>query len=192
MFKNITLIENSVMIIRIIKIYNYLLSFRNYIYIEANNVPMKKILLFTILGILTSCCGNHSEEETVHDVKILSDQDEQEDKDLASIKVESDYDLSTVEAKDRKEFKENLAKIEKEHGVQWDFCTCVMKNDSIDKAIKDPATTDEDFDVLLLRLDEVEQKCKAFLSQSANATPEERSEHQDKVRKCLKANGSLP
>ncbi len=159
---------------------------------KQTTYQMKKILLFTLLSFLFACCGGAPEEEVTEEIKITEDQDEQEDEDLASIKVESDYDLSTVEAKDRKEFKENLAKIEKEHGIQWDFCTCVVKNDSINKAFMEPALPDEKYDKLAARLDEIDTHCKAFLSQSSNVTPEERAIHEKKVKNCLKESATLP
>ena len=90
--------------------------------------------------------------------------------------------------KNQKEFKENLAKIEKVHGEQWDFCTCVVKNDSINKAFSQPVS-DAQFDRLSLRFDEIDQRCKAFLMQSPNVTPEERIKHEKKVRNCLKEAG---
>ena len=85
--------------------------------------------------------------------------------------------MSTVDKKNQKEFKENLAKIEKVHGEQWDFCTCVVKNDSINKAFSQPVS-DAQFDRLSLRFDEIDQRCKAFLMQSPNVTPEERIKHE--------------
>jgi tetrahydromethanopterin S-methyltransferase subunit G len=95
--------------------------------------------------------------------------------------------MGTVDADDRQEFKENLAQIEKEHGEQWDFCTCVIKNDSINKAVH--TAPDSEIDRLFNRLEEIEQKCQAFLVQSKNATPEERQAHEKKVKKCLKDAG---
>lgn len=86
-----------------------------------------------------------------------------------------------------KENQENLQKIEKQYGEQWGFCECVVANDSIDKAVKKI----DDFESpqaekLLDRFDYVAQKCQAFLGMDSNRTPEERSKHEKKVKKCLK------
>jgi hypothetical protein len=76
--------------------------------------------------------------------------------------------------------------IEKEFGKQWDFCDCVVKNDSVNKAIETAA--DEDFDLLLERMDTIDKHCKEMLT-APNTTPEERDRHKRKVRKCLKEAG---
>lgn len=113
-----------------------------------------------------------------------------EDDGLDTIEVKSDYDMSTVvDQKNVKEFKQNLAKIEKEHGIQWDFCTCAVKNDSINKAFMEPNLPDDEFERLSNRFDVIDNKCKAFLAQNPNVTPEQRSAHEMKVKKCLKAAG---
>jgi hypothetical protein len=104
---------------------------------------------------------------------------------------DTDYDLSTVDVKDRAEFKKNLEKIEKKHGDQWDFCTCVVKNDSINKAFSKPVG-DSEFERLSERLDVIDKHCKAFLAQNPNQTPEERVKHEKQVKKCLKEAGINP
>lgn len=77
--------------------------------------------------------------------------------------------------------------IEAKYGVQWDFCDCVVKNDSIEKALM--ATEDDaQIDLILVRMDEVDQRCKTMLAQP-NTTPEQRDKHARKVRKCLKEAG---
>jgi len=86
---------------------------------------------------------------------------------------------------DTSELNESIAKIEKKYGEQWDFCHCVVVNDSIDKAIK-AGNTD---DILLERWDHVDKKCQAFRIQDANRTPEQRELHEKKVRTCLKEAG---
>lgn len=95
--------------------------------------------------------------------------------------------MDNVDPKLRAEFKVSLAQIEKKHGIQWDFCTCVMANDSLDKAAKNPNLSDADFDKIMERFDVVEEKCKAFRIQNPNQTPEERARHEKKVSDCLKA-----
>jgi hypothetical protein len=85
---------------------------------------------------------------------------------------------------DDAEFVENKRKIEKKFGQQWDFCRCVLANDSLDLLIKNNADLDEKF---MKKFDEVDQKCKAFLVMSPNKTPEERTIHEKKIKKCLMA-----
>jgi len=82
------------------------------------------------------------------------------------------------------QFVENKIKIEEKFGEQWDFCRCVLANDSLDRLIKKNVDLDEKF---MKTFDEVDQKCKAFLVMSPNKTPEEREEHEQKIKKCLKA-----
>ena len=103
--------------------------------------------------------------------------------------VVSDYNLSDVDSKNVEEFKENLVKIEKKFGEQWGFCTCVVKGDSINKAFMNPDLPDNEFDILSDRFDYIDDKCKAFRIQNPSITPEERSMHEDKVKKCLKEAG---
>ena len=81
------------------------------------------------------------------------------------------------------QFVENKIKIEKKFGEQWDFCRCVLANDSLDRLIKNNAELDDDF---MKAFDKVDQKCRAFLVMSPNTTPEERAEHENKIKKCLR------
>lgn len=82
-----------------------------------------------------------------------------------------------------KEQKENLAKITSQFGEQWDFCSCVKANDSINVASQ-KEMNDGQFDRFMKRWDEIEKKCKAFLT-VPNTTPEERDLHEAKVKRCL-------
>lgn len=77
--------------------------------------------------------------------------------------------------------------IEKIYGEQWDFCDCVVKNDSVNTAIME--TDDEaQIDLILTRMDTVDKHCKEMLT-TPNTTPEERDRHERKVRKCLRNKG---
>jgi hypothetical protein len=75
-------------------------------------------------------------------------------------------------------------KIEKKYGEQWDFCACILKNDSINKAFKNKLTPEQE-DKLIDRWDFVETKCKE-LTTFDNTTPEERAHYQKKVSNCFK------
>jgi hypothetical protein len=80
---------------------------------------------------------------------------------------------------------ENRNRIEKKYGVQWDFCDCVKKNDSLDKLLKKTTLSDAETDLLLIRADEVEKKCKLFLTDLQSKKPSDRAAHQAKVKACL-------
>lgn len=92
--------------------------------------------------------------------------------------------------KDTTELAENIEKIEKKYGEQWDFCNCVIVGDSINDALQKDLS-DKALDVLLKRFDYVDKKCQAFRIQDPNRTPEEREAHERKVRKCLRNAGKL-
>lgn len=92
-------------------------------------------------------------------------------------------------ATDTAELQESIAKIEEKYGEQWDFCDCVVKGDSINKAFSKPNLPDAEFERLSARFDVIDEKCQAFRIQDANRTPEQREQHEKKVRKCLKAAG---
>ena len=83
------------------------------------------------------------------------------------------------------DFKENKKVIEKKFGEQWDFCACVVLNDSIDKAVKEGSMDDK----LMERFDVVDQKCKSFLVMDNSRTPEERMLHDKKIQRCLREAG---
>ena len=79
--------------------------------------------------------------------------------------------------------------IEKKFGKQWDFCDCVVKNDSINKVFENADNlSDEEFDAAFARMEEIDKHCKELIS-APNTTPDERARHRRKVRKCLKAAG---
>lgn len=74
--------------------------------------------------------------------------------------------------------------IEAKYGEQWDFCACVVKNDSVNKILEN-AGDDADYDAILERMDEIDMHCKTMLT-TPNTTPDERLKHERKVSKCLK------
>ena len=49
----------------------------------------------------------------------------------------------------------------------------------------DEHISDSQFVVLEKRLDQIDEKCKAFRVQNPNITPDERAAHKEKVRLCL-------
>lgn len=151
---------------------------------------MKKHWFFILVMLLfVSCKSEHKED--VHNDLEETDSLETVAPEIDSLvkKSISKYDLSTVDKENSKEFMENLVKIEKEFGEQWSFCDCVVKGDSINKAFSTPNLSDAEFDRLSDRFDYIDSRCKAFRIQNPNATPEERAEHEKKVKKCLKEAG---
>jgi len=88
------------------------------------------------------------------------------------------------------ETKELATVIEKKFGLQWDFCDCVIKNDSINKVTSDlEGVSDAQIDIIFARWDEIEQHCKELLT-APNTTPEERSKYARKVKRCLRNAGT--
>ncbi|MDA7804170.1 hypothetical protein N8987_06305 [Crocinitomix sp.] len=75
--------------------------------------------------------------------------------------------------------------IEKVYGKQWDFCDCVVKNDSVNKAIMETEDDDE-FELISARMEVIDQHCKELLT-TPNTTPDEREKHERKVKKCLRS-----
>ena len=146
----------------------------------------------TVLISLTIISFGSCKESKTDDDSLVIDKDLAVDSMSAKttdIAVISDYDMSKVDADNVEEFKENLVKIEKEFGEQWDFCTCAVKGDSINEAFKKPDLPDAEFNALFERLDFIDEKCKAFRIQNPSKTPEERAAHEKEVKKCLEQVG---
>lgn len=145
------------------------------------------IALAFSFGMLLSACGENAPEKPDSNgekVKKLTREDTLAAK-KDSLNINSEYNLETVDPKHQEEFMENLAQIEKEFGEQWGFCECIIRNDSVQKAFQNPNISDAEFDALDARSTVIANKCKAFLVQSMNQTPEERYEHKKKVNDCL-------
>ncbi|MFK7786966.1 MAG: hypothetical protein AB8B56_17730 [Crocinitomicaceae bacterium] len=148
---------------------------------------MDKLLYLMCFFVLLSCGEEPAKKKEDMDTTEVDTLNVEDPLDTDTIEIVSDYKMDNVDPDERKEFKENLAQIEKKHGVQWDFCTCVVANDSLDKAVKNENISDAEMDEIFERLEVVSEKCKAFQIQNPNQTPEERARHEKKVRDCLKA-----
>lgn len=148
---------------------------------------MKIIFAFLSFFLILSSCGDESNgfKPKKKAVVVMTEEDSITAT-IDSLHITSEMDMSLISPEDRGEFLKNLAEIEKKHGQQWDFCTCVLKNDSINKAFM-KKLSDEAFDELSLRFDVIDAKCKAFLAQNPNQTPGDRAKHEKKVRDCLRA-----
>lgn len=142
---------------------------------------MNHYLYFSICLILFSCTSEVSSESELVEENI--------DSVAENFKIESltsDLDSTTVESYEEEVLIGAKEKIEKTFGKQWDFCDCIHKTDSIQNAIENAGDiSDEEFDGLMSRFEEIDQHCKALVS-SPNTTPEERKAHERKVKKCLK------
>jgi hypothetical protein len=132
--------------------------------------------LFSAFVLLASCNSN---EETSTTDGIPSDSlefadflDNDQQENLAIDIVSNDPDVQ-----------EAHAEIVKNFGEQWDFCTCIVKSDSVNTALM--AAPDELFDKVMERSEYIDSKCKGLLIQP-NATPEDRAIHEKRVKKCLK------
>ena len=132
--------------------------------------------------MLISCGGNETNTEPTDE--LVQD----------SVEMGLDDALKSAERKEKPamdsvDLKKSIKKIEAKYGEQWDFCDCVVKGDSINKAFMKPNIPDKEFDRLSKRFDEIDEKCQAFRIQDADRTPEERSLHEKKVRRCLREAG---
>ncbi len=140
---------------------------------------MKKVIYLSLVGIFslfTSCSGEGDGGETV-------------DSDTLNLDTLVDTTLidSTLFMDDSGYVDEELETtniIEAKYGEQWDFCDCVVKNDSINTVLE-KAGDDADYDAILARMDTIDMHCKTMLT-TPNTTPDEREAHNRKVRKCLK------
>lgn len=146
---------------------------------------MKKSVYFPLLFlafILFSCGSNEECTDCQMDVKA----DTLEKKDDLTVALK---DTATEKKSVEVEMKENHAKIVQKYGEQWDFCTCVIANDSINTAFEKGGMTPKQEEKLMARWEHVDNKCKELLT-TPNTTPDERARHEKKVRKCLKQNKS--
>jgi hypothetical protein len=80
---------------------------------------------------------------------------------------------------------ESLQIIEKKYGHQWDFCDCVLKGDSLNKALQNTKLSEAETSRLMNRFEEIDRRCQAFRITDPNRTPREREAHERKVMQCL-------
>ena len=145
---------------------------------------MKKILVISLLFLSVISC---SEEKKCTDCPECG-----VNLNVKEVTIEeavSNAKSNVNQSVDSNELNVSIAKIEEKYGEQWDFCDCVVKGDSINKAFSKPNLPDKEFDRLSARFDEIDQKCQAFRIQDASRTPEQREQHERKVRKCLRDAG---
>lgn len=142
---------------------------------------MKRAFPILLLSILLVACSSN---ETCSDCELVdSSKDTLVDQtaDLSSVVNNSKEEKLSVQ----EEIKENHAKIVEQFGEQWDFCTCVLANDSINTAFEKSGMSVAQEEKLMARWEYVDTKCKELLTMP-NTTPEDRARHEKKVKKCLR------
>lgn len=153
---------------------------------------MKFTFAILLLFLIVSCSTDQENTDTV-----ILDAAARERDSIAQLEdsldqiIASDYDMSMVDERKRKDFKENLIQIEKEFGEQWNFCECVVKKDSASKALLEDGISDAHFEKVWARSEYIDNKCKAFDVQGDQRTPEERARREKNIKDCLRAAGAL-
>ena len=139
--------------------------------------------LFTFALLLSAC---NSEEK--------KGKENQKTKEADTTQVDTTNQLKDTTQLSEEELKEQGYSIESEEedkimkelnkqAVQWDFCDCVVKNDSVQKAIE--TADDNQIDAIFARMEEIDKHCKHLLT-APNTTPKERNAYQARVKKCLR------
>jgi len=140
-------------------------------------------LTFFVAVLLLQACksnsGNGDDDNNDSDSTNVSDTLMNDDLSIDTTEVEED----TVEiVYDDPAVQEAHKEIVKKYGIQWDFCTCIKKSDSVNTALME--ASDAEFDAVMERSEFIDSKCKGLLIQP-NATPEDRMKHENKVKNCL-------
>jgi hypothetical protein len=147
---------------------------------------MKLLTTLLLLILFLSCTDHSSKNECSECGKNLNVKDES----LQEAVLKSNQEEIAGISPDA-DLKKSVELIEQKYGSQWDFCDCVIKGDSLNKAIADPSVSEADLDKLLLRFEEIARKCQVFKIVDPNRTPKERERHEKKVEKCLKKAGII-
>lgn len=136
---------------------------------------MRKIYLLGCLGIVISCNSSHK-SNVKNQIQKDSITNSNKDDSLED-GIKEHYEIDQA--------KTNEKIIQKEYGIQWDFCDCIVKNDSIQKAIDLAGDIDDsEFEALMNRFEEIDQHCKSIIA-SPSTTPDDRIKHERRVKKCL-------
>lgn len=150
---------------------------------------MTKYLFLTLFFLTLLACKSGSENEKITTSDEDNDSINQVEEQIEGLSDTIDTDeFDTLEDNvkyEDQDVQEAHEKIVEEYGIQWDFCTCIKKNDSVNKAMMKDDISDEAFDALFERSDFIDSKCKGLLIQP-NATPEQRAKHEKKVKNCLR------
>ncbi|PKR81112.1 hypothetical protein CW751_05890 [Brumimicrobium salinarum] len=142
------------------------------------------LLVLSFIFVFTSCKSEEPpiEKEVEQETEVAEKSTAiEETQTIDSVDTDADIDTITQVYKDP-EIQEAHVEIVKKYGEQWDFCTCIVKSDSVNTALME--ASDDDFDKVMERSDFIDNKCKGLLIQP-NATPEDRYKHEKKVKGCL-------
>jgi len=140
---------------------------------------MKTLTLFSFALLLFVSCGSDKKCTDCDKPKV--------EKDTIVDPMAEALKNDTAAVDNTQERGEIHQKIVKKYGEQWDFCKCVIANDSITDAVE-KGIKPQDEEKFMARWDYVDRKCKE-LTTFDNTTPEERMKHEKRVNKCLKDAG---
>lgn len=141
---------------------------------------MKFIGFLIACGLIFSSCESPQSKECTEDVPVPEQQEEA----VSQATGDNLIDTKGQPKKLVKDKNENHRKIVEKYGEQWDFCTCVIANDSINKASQN-GLSEKQAEKLMKRWEYIEAKCREFMT-NPNTTPNERAVHEQKVARCLK------
>lgn len=147
-----------------------------------------KILFYLLPFLLFACNEGDANNEAISKESPMDDSKESVRDILVDRKEnESNEEEEKVDQRyEDQELQESHEEIVKKYGTQWDFCKCVVKNDSVQKAFEKEGLSDKAFDLLFERSEHIDKKCKELLIYD-NSTPEKREKYQIRVDNCLKA-----
>jgi hypothetical protein len=140
---------------------------------------MYKLFMPCLLLLLLASCGG---EEPCKECQL-----NEKEKDTVIVDDMTAAMMNDTVSTPSSDHKEVHDKIVQKYGEQWDFCKCIVANDSITDAFEKDLTPAQE-EQLMKRWDYVDSKCKE-LTTFDNQTPEERAKHDKRVNKCLKQNG---
>lgn len=152
-----------------------------------NKITNFHYLIILIFFGLVSCTNNSLDNLTnEEDVKTSTKEENEEEQEVSSPEpFQAQHNEPKAEVAKKQEVAEAQKEIVKKYGEQWDFCTCIVKGDSVNTAMMEDDIADEVFEQLMERSDHIDSKCKHLLVQP-NSTPEERDAHNKKVKDCLR------
>lgn len=145
---------------------------------------MKFIGALLCFGWALTACDSPQQQECREDLASENGKDSATVQSPAVSSTTGDDLVKETTKKYARDKKENHAKIVQKYGEQWDFCSCVVASDSINKASQN-GITEKQAEKLMKRWEYIETRCKEFMT-NPNTTPDERAAHEKKVEKCLK------
>jgi hypothetical protein len=143
---------------------------------------MRKLFFVTLLSssLILSCTSTETivDQEVIQEIDLVDSVDTSLNEEVVLIDTTSAIDVNGYVDEEKEMMQAANAAV-----PQWDFCTCILAADSINKAME--TADDATFDLLIERDAIVSQKCKIILAHKTD-TPDARKKHDRKVKKCLK------